>query len=338
MLTFHDYSRSLFLAYQESFAFLSQDGQFTILLCRRTTAGPSFFVRKSLHPTTRMVFAGASEDTKAEEGETPLMLRFIEEHKDLKAFLRKVDNTFRVDSVSSFICGLDRSACGIEKCWDDENTMASAYTACTACTDYTGYYTVDTFRTEATGGTYDSRETYCTYGTYGTYATHGTYGTTTDLVESEVERREEAEENSDLSDSDESTVVAANRLAQKTEVGLSKIPIILPMAVKLDSKEESTVVAANQLTEKKDTAPSETPIIPPIAIEFDSKEPSIPWKDYSNPAPLLTQPPAIEMTEEDYYTTSSAQTTENRNGTSMMSKKVKNIFTFGLRKSSQASI
>ena len=286
-----------------------------------------------------MVFVGAISDNKAEEGEAPLLLRFIEENKDLKSFLRKVDTAFRVDSVSSFICGLDRSACGAEKCWDDDNTIASAYTACTACTDYTGYYTANTFRTEASGGTYDSRETHGTYGTYGTYATNGTYGTTNDIVESEVDRRDGAEESNGLSDDDESTVVAANHLAKKTEEEPSaEIPTILPISVMLDSKEESTIVAANHLTKKTEVEPSEISIGVPFAVEFDSKEQSIPWKDYSNPAPLLTPPPAIEMTEEDYYTTSSAQTTENRNRTSIVSKKVKNIFSSGLRKSSQASI
>ena len=236
-------------------------------------------------------------DSKAEEGDPPLLLRFIDENKTLKSFLRKADDAFRVDSISSYVCGFDSwiggdGTCGADKCWDDDNTLATAYTACTACTDYTGYYT------EATGGTFDSRGTYDTYRTYGT--TETTEKDNDVIVESEDEQRDGAEESSGITDDDasaEATVVAANLLAERKEMGLSEIPIILP-----------------------------------VAIEFNAKEQTIPWKDYSN-QPTIT-PAAVELVEEDLYTRTN-QTTEKK--TSIVSKKVRYLVSSGLRKSSKSS-
>ena len=255
-----------------------------------------------------MTFAGASADNKADEdeGEAPMMLRFIDENKTLKLLLRKADTAFRVDSISSYVCGFDSwvggdGTCGADKCWDDDNTLATAYTACTACTDYTGYYTMGTFRTEATGVTFDSRVTSDTYGTY-MYDTTETTEKENDIVESDDERRDEVEEISGMSGDDASA--------------------------------DATVVAANLHTEKKKMGPkcTEIPIIPPIAIEFNSKEKTIPWKDYSDPT---ITPLAVELTEGDYFTSTTNATEKKK---SRLPEKVKNIFTSGLRKSSQASI
>ena len=239
-------------------------------------------------------------DSKAEEGDPPLLLRFIDENKTLKSFLRKADDAFRVDSISSYVCGFDSwiggdGTCGADKCWDDDNTLATAYTACTACTDYTGYYTAGTFRSEAT---FDSRGTYDTYRTYDT--TESTEKDNDIIVESEDEQRDGADENSGITDDDasaEATVVAANLLAERKEMGLSEIPIILP-----------------------------------VAIEFNAKEQTIPWKDYSNQPTIA--PAAVELVEEDLSTRTN-QTTEKK--TSWVSKKVKNMITSGVPKSSKSS-
>ena len=108
-----------------------------------------------------MVFC--EHKTKADgEDSSQDLLRFVDENKMLKSFLRKADDAFNVDFISNFICDVDRT-CGYGpvKCWDDDNTIATAYTNRTAYTEFTA----GTIRTGATGGTFDSRETHGTFDT-----------------------------------------------------------------------------------------------------------------------------------------------------------------------------
>mmetsp|Transcript_29650 Transcript_29650/g.86377 ORF Transcript_29650/g.86377 Transcript_29650/m.86377 type:complete len:235 (-) Transcript_29650:3006-3710(-) len=187
-----------------------------------------------------------------DDGDSPLVLRLIDE--TLNSYLRRADKALRVGSISRYyLCGLDwangDSICGADKCWDDDNTLATAYTACTACTDYTGYtnYTDGTFRTEVTGGT---------YGTYHTYESYGTYETTekgNGIIESVEEEREESEE------------IGAKSFGHDGD----------------DATVDETVVAANRVVV--------TTKVPPIVIEVNTKKNSIPWKDYSCSESLATE-------------------------------------------------
>ena len=213
---------------------------------------------------------------------------------NLESFYCRVDDALNLDSfnVKGWLGLGDESICGSEKWWDDDNTLATTYTAftaCTACTDYTGF----TGCTDYTG--YTSNTGYCTTSTQGTYATRDERISSEkddDATKSREEIRDDTEASGGLTDddlSDDATAIAANQLTENNNISAES-----------NTEEENAIPPIDMM-----------PIVPPTAIEFNANEGTIrpatgtsTEVDYSSsPAhvlPTTSNLPAIAVTVADY--------------------------------------